>query len=117
MGILTRPKLILPFQIARIAERIRNRGSDRAALGRQRCFRRRRRSIGALKAFCTGIGRRTLAGGGVQLLDADAAQLKEPDQRFFDQVVRAGRAGRDADDDRASGSQSCATTSRRSCRL
>ena len=35
-----------------------------------------------------------------ELLRGNPAQLEQPDQRLFDQIVRAGRAGGDADDDR-----------------
>ena len=46
---------------------------------------------------------RSPARRGIQLLDADTAQLKKPDKGFFDQVVGAGRAGRDPDHDRPFG--------------
>src|SRR5712692_2100452 len=37
--------------------------------------------------------------GGVELFALDPAQLEQAQQCFFDQVVRARRAGRDPDDD------------------
>src|SRR5438067_5591269 len=40
-------------------------------------------------------------GGELEFLPWNSAQLEEPDQGFFDQVVRTRRAGSDADDCRA----------------
>ena len=40
-----------------------------------------------------------LARCGAQLLDANAAELKETDKSLFDEIVRAGGAGGDANDD------------------
>src|SRR6266566_7894463 len=40
-------------------------------------------------------------GGGVEFVAGDPAQLKKPDQCFFDQIVWAGCASRDSDDSRA----------------
>src|SRR5256885_17007665 len=71
MGMLTRPKLILPFQIARITYKLRGCWTNRACdLGR-----------------------------GFEFFAANAAQLVKPDQRFFDQIIRAGGAGGNPDND------------------
>src|SRR5437762_10099134 len=43
----------------------------------------------------------SILGGGVEFVARDPAQLKKPDQRFFNQVVRTGGAGRDANNSRA----------------
>src|SRR5438132_11297203 len=39
-------------------------------------------------------------GGELELLPKNSAELEKPDQRFLDQVVRAGSAGGDANDSR-----------------
>src|SRR5438477_13172941 len=73
---LTSPKLMLPFQIARIPKVFR-----------------------AARASCA--GEMSILRGGVEFVAGDPAQLKKPDQRFFDHVVRTGGAGRDANDSRS----------------
>src|SRR5207253_5767289 len=45
-------------------------------------------------------GRSPLLRGGFQPRSRDAAKLKQSNQRFFDQVVRTGGAGGNANDDR-----------------
>src|SRR2546430_11303203 len=89
---LTKPKLILPFQIARAI---------------QNCFARRTnfaRLVGGgspNRHLAIEVNRRyPILGGELELLARNSAQLEKPDQSFLDQVVRTRRAGRNSDDSR-----------------
>ena len=106
MGMLTRPKLMLPFQIARI----RNYFARRAGFARMKMSilsgeRTRprefgvRRHVAALKARTRPHSKELRRG--FELCAWNAAQLKESQERFFDQIIRTGSARGDADHDRA----------------
>ena len=96
MGMLTKPKLILPFQIARIAVRISHRALKVRGITTilNRAF-----SANSFQSWIPGalpqarietapsvLGplRREL-----ELITRDAAELKQTDQRFLDKVIRA----------------------------
>src|SRR6185369_8466298 len=82
---LTRPKLILPFQIARITYKLRGSAAGRAFLDVE--------ALAAASAYIPYLRCR------FQLLAANAVQLVKPDERFFDEIVRAGSARGDAHHD------------------
>src|SRR5436305_188354 len=102
---LTRPKLILPFQIARIQMRFASRGVF-ACLLRRRLMpemisgRFTETARGRLRPGVARSIAATALRGDLELLARDTAELKQANQRFFDQVVRAGGARGDADHDR-----------------
>src|SRR6266550_4826511 len=116
MGMLTRPKLMLPFQIARAIQVFRTArgncvlrlscGAKSRHLSIQSTQAQRYPEIPRLRCAplgmtTTGFADQRSLRSQLELLSRDAAQLKKANQRFFDQIIRARRAGGDTDDGRS----------------